>query len=99
MVEVGVGKRFPSSSPTNLTKLDFCLLFIFQNHDFRCGFKISPLLTTHSQHSGPCLSRVLNETGDVNITMKMMMIVIIIINCPCLQLQFTYFQQEQPQYK
>lgn len=61
MVEVGGGEKFPFPSLTNLTKLDFCLLFIFQNHDFRFGYKISPLLATPSLHSVPCLSRLPNE--------------------------------------
>lgn len=70
MVEVGGGERFPLPSLTNLTKLDFCLLFIFQNHDFRFDYKISPLLTTPSLHSVPCLSRLPNETDGIDTTME-----------------------------
>lgn len=70
MVEVGGGERFPFPSLTNLTKLDFCLLFIFQNHDFRFGYKISPSLATPSLHSVPCLSRLPNETGGLDTTIE-----------------------------
>ena len=70
MVEVGGGERFPFPSLTNLTKLDFCFLFIFQNNNLRFGYKTSPLLLTLSLHSAPCLSRLPNETGGLDITME-----------------------------
>lgn len=38
------GERFPSSSSTNLTELDSRLFFIFQNRDFKFGYKIAPYL-------------------------------------------------------
>lgn len=68
MVAVRGGERFPSPSPINLTELDFCLFFIFQNHDFRFGYKIAPSLL-HTAALISLLSRVLNETGSLNSTM------------------------------
>lgn len=48
----------------------FHLLFLIQNHDFRYGFKISPLLCLPSPHSVSCLSGVPKETGALDPTIN-----------------------------